>query len=79
MIRTGEQYIESIRDGRKVYVNGERVEDVPTHPMFKPLVDIRARIYDMAHDPDKAELLFSDEARARFVEPDLDPIPRYDE
>lgn len=24
-----------------------------------------------------AELLFSDEARAKFVEPDLDPIPRY--
>lgn len=24
-----------------------------------------------------AELLFSDEARAKFVEPNLDPIPRY--
>lgn len=50
MIRTGEQYIESIRDGREVWINGERVKDVPTHPMFKPLVDIRARIYDMQHD-----------------------------
>lgn len=49
MIRTGEQYIESIRDGRKVYINGEQVNDVPSHPMFKPLVDIRARIYDMQH------------------------------
>jgi hypothetical protein len=26
-----------------------------------------------------AELLFSDEARAEFVQPNLDPIPRYDE
>jgi hypothetical protein len=26
-----------------------------------------------------AEVLFSDEARIKFVEPDLDPIPRYDE
>ncbi len=26
-----------------------------------------------------AELLFSDEARATFVEPDIDPIPRYPE
>lgn len=50
MIRTGEEYIESIRDGREVYVNGEKVKDVATHPMFKPLVDIRARIYDMQHD-----------------------------
>ena len=51
MIRTGDEYRESIRDGREVWVNGERVKDVPTHPMFKPAVDIRARIYDMAHDP----------------------------
>ena len=50
MIRTGEEYRESIRDGRLVYVNGEQVDDVPTHPMFKPLVDIRARMYDMQHD-----------------------------
>lgn len=52
MIRTGEQYRESIRDGREVWINGEKVADVTTHPAFKPLVDIRARIHDMAHDPD---------------------------
>jgi len=50
MIRTGQQYRDSIRDGREVYINGEKVDDVAAHPMFKPLVDIRARIYDMAHD-----------------------------
>ncbi|MER7394338.1 4-hydroxyphenylacetate 3-hydroxylase family protein [Streptomyces sp. NPDC000151] len=52
MIRTGEQYRESIRDGREVWINGEKVADVTAHPAFKPLVDIRARIYDMAHEPD---------------------------
>ena len=51
MIRTGAEYRDSIRDTREVYVNGERVKDVTTHPMFKPLVDIRARIYDLQHDP----------------------------
>ena len=51
MIRKGEQYKESIRDGREIWVNGERVTDVTAHPMFKPLVDIRARIYDMQHEP----------------------------
>ncbi|MBX3071022.1 MAG: 4-hydroxyphenylacetate 3-hydroxylase family protein [Thermomicrobiales bacterium] len=51
MIRTGEEYRESIRDGREVYIDGERVRDVPSHPMFKPIVDVRAHIYDMAHDP----------------------------
>jgi 4-hydroxyphenylacetate 3-monooxygenase len=50
MIRSGDEYRESIRDGREVWVSGERIADVTTHPMFKPLVDIRARIYDMAHE-----------------------------
>lgn len=51
MIRTGKEYRESIQDGREVYVNGEKVKDVGSHPMFKPLVDIRARFYDMQHEP----------------------------
>ena len=51
MIRTGNQYRESLRDGREVWINGERVRDVTTHPTFKPVVDIRARIYDMQHEP----------------------------
>ncbi|PQP25853.1 4-hydroxyphenylacetate 3-hydroxylase family protein [Rhodococcus opacus] len=50
MIRTGDEYRESIRDGREVWVDGERVKDVANHPMFKPIVDVRARIYDLAHD-----------------------------
>ena len=50
MIRTGTQYLDSIRDSREVYINGERVRDLAQHPMFKPLIDIRARIYDMQHE-----------------------------
>jgi 4-hydroxyphenylacetate 3-monooxygenase len=50
MIRTGQEYRDSIRDGRRIWVNGERVNDVTTHPQFKPLVDIRARIFDMQHE-----------------------------
>ena len=51
MIRNGDEYRDSIRDGREVWMDGEKVKDVTTHPMFKPIVDIRARIYDMQHDP----------------------------
>ena len=51
MIRTGDQYRDSLRDGREVYMDGVRVEDVTVHPMFKPLVDVRARMYDMQHEP----------------------------
>jgi 4-hydroxyphenylacetate 3-monooxygenase len=50
MLRTGEQYRESIRDGREVWIDGERVRDVTRHPAFKPIIDIRARMYDMAHE-----------------------------
>ncbi|MFD9125975.1 4-hydroxyphenylacetate 3-hydroxylase family protein [Kitasatospora sp. NPDC059571] len=57
MIRTGEQYRESVRDGRRIWINGEEVADVTVHPAFKPLVDIRARIYDMAHDPATAAVM----------------------
>ena len=59
MIRTGDEYRASIRDGREIHINGERVRDVTTHPMFKPIVDIRARIYDMQHEPATAPLLTS--------------------
>lgn len=57
MIRTGSEYRDSIRDGREVYINGEKVRDVTIHPQFKPLVDIRARIYDMAHDPETRDIM----------------------
>lgn len=66
MIRTGEQYIESIRDGREVYINGDRVQDVPTHPMFKPLVDIRARIYDMQHEAKTAPVMTYEEGGEKY-------------
>lgn len=59
MIRTGDDYRASIRDGREVYINGERVGDVTRHPMFRPIVDIRARIYDMQHEPATQPVLTS--------------------
>ncbi len=50
MIRTGDEYRESVRDGHEVWIDGQRVEDVTTHPAFKPIVDVRARLYDLAHE-----------------------------
>src|SRR6266436_7486155 len=57
MIRTGEEYKASSRDSRAVYMNGERIKDVTTHPSFQPLVDIRARIYDLQHEPATRHLM----------------------
>jgi len=57
MIRTGDEYRDSIRDGREVYIDGEVVDDVTTHPAFKPIVDVRARIYDLAHDAETQDVM----------------------
>ena len=57
MIRTGEEYRDSVRGTRDIYANGEKVKDVTTHSQFKPLVDIRARIYDMQHEAEHRDLM----------------------
>ena len=66
MIRTGEQYRAGLRDGREIWIDGERVPDVTAHPAFKPVVDLKARMYDMAHDPTSAELMSFSEAGERY-------------
>jgi len=50
MIRTGQDYLDSLTADREVWVDGERVKDITTHPAFAPIVGLRARIYDMAHE-----------------------------
>jgi 4-hydroxyphenylacetate 3-monooxygenase len=68
MIRTGDEYRESLRDGREVWVGGERVPDVTTHPQFKPIVDARARIYDMAHEDATRDVVsYAGEGGERFA------------
>jgi 4-hydroxyphenylacetate 3-monooxygenase len=67
MIRTGKEYRESLRDDRVVYMDGERVKDVTTHPQFKPIVDVRARIYDMQHDPATRDIMTYEEDGEKFA------------
>ncbi|MFZ0524820.1 MAG: 4-hydroxyphenylacetate 3-hydroxylase N-terminal domain-containing protein [Xanthobacteraceae bacterium] len=54
---TGKEYLESLRDGREVYVYGERVEDVTTHPAFRNAARSIARLYDALHDDKTKSLL----------------------
>lgn len=56
-IRTGAQYRRSLRDGRTVYVNGERVKDVTAYPPFHGVIDTIAGLYDLQHDPAHQGLL----------------------
>jgi 4-hydroxyphenylacetate 3-monooxygenase len=48
---TGAEYVESLRDGREVYIYGDRVSDVTTHPAFRNAIRSIARLYDALHDP----------------------------
>ena len=57
MIRTGNEYRESLKDGREVWIDGERVKDLSTHQAFKPIIDVRSRMYDMAHEAQFQEQL----------------------
>jgi aromatic ring hydroxylase len=47
---TGAEYLEQLRDGREVYIYGERVRDVTTHPAFRNTARMVARLYDALHD-----------------------------
>jgi len=60
MPRTGQQYIDGLRDGRAVYIDGQRVEDVTTHPAFRQAVRSVARLYDLAADPANADVMLAD-------------------
>jgi 4-hydroxyphenylacetate 3-monooxygenase len=54
---TGAEYLESVRDGREIWIYGERVKDVTTHPAFRNTVRMIARLYDALHDPATKDIL----------------------
>src|SRR6267154_2681853 len=53
---TGQEYMESLRDGREIWIYGERVKDVTTHPAFRNTTRMLARLYDALHDERKSIL-----------------------
>ena len=57
MALTSQQYLESLRDGREVWLNGERVQDVTKHPAFRMAARSIARLYDTLHDPANSKTL----------------------
>ncbi len=62
MLRTGKEYRESLQDGRQVWIDGKRVDDVPNHKAFEPIVNIRARIFDLQQEEETRDFLtYTDE------------------
>lgn len=52
---TGEEYLESLRDGREVYIYGEKIKDVTTHPAYRNAARMFARWYDRIHELHKED------------------------
>lgn len=50
MTRSGAEYLEGLKDGRKVYIDGEEVADVTAHPAFRGAVRSIASVYDFVND-----------------------------
>ena len=46
-----------LNDGRVVYLNGEKIKDVTTHPAYRNSARSYARMYDALHDPATRDIL----------------------
>jgi 4-hydroxyphenylacetate 3-monooxygenase len=57
MLKTGQQHVESLRDGRAVFIEGERVSDVTTHPAFRNAVASIATLFDFQCLPENRDLV----------------------
>jgi 4-hydroxyphenylacetate 3-monooxygenase len=54
---TGKEYLDSLNDGREVWLNGQRISDIPNHPAFRNSARSIARMYDALHDPKYHDVL----------------------
>jgi 4-hydroxybutyryl-CoA dehydratase/vinylacetyl-CoA-Delta-isomerase len=67
MIRTTEQYVESLKDERVIYLNGEKIPDITEHPAFKGPINARAMSYVLYNNPRFKDLLTLEEKGERYL------------
>lgn len=78
MLMTGQEYLESLRDGRKVYLGKELVEDVTTHSAFRNAAQSVAMIYDCKRATENRDIMVSKEDGEEFSTYYLMPKSRED-
>jgi len=66
MLMSGKEYLQSIRDGRIIYVGKERVKDQTTHPAFADGARTYAALFDMKSDPALRDVMTFEEAGERY-------------
>ncbi len=57
MIKTGEQHLKALQDGRAVFLRGKQIEDVTTHPAYRKAVQTSASLYDFQARPENVDAL----------------------
>ncbi len=75
-LRSAEQYIESLRDGRTVYYRGEQVKDVTTHPDIRVAIEHAAGDYQLAEDPRYKDLMTYQDPETGEISSRYFKIPR---
>ena len=78
MLLSGNEYLESLRDGRVVYIGRERVDDVPSHPAFRNAAGSFAMIYDRKRAPEQRDLMVCEEDGDEFSSYYIMPRSRAD-
>ncbi|MHA1538795.1 MAG: 4-hydroxyphenylacetate 3-hydroxylase family protein [Alphaproteobacteria bacterium] len=66
MLKTGKDHLEGLRDGRTVYIGGEKVDDVTTHPAFAHAAQTIADMFDAKRAEDKLDLFSYEEDGERY-------------
>ena len=64
-MRSGAEYLDGLRDGRVVLLDGERVADVTKHPAFAAPIRRIAETDDRARGAEGREATFVDPATGR--------------
>ena len=57
MLRTGKQYLETLDDGRVVWVGDEKIDNIATHPKTRDYAKRIADFYDLHHRPDLTDIM----------------------
>lgn len=50
-MKTRDQYLESLKDGRRIFANGEEIEAISTHPYFADAIELVADGYEDCYQP----------------------------
>ena len=67
MLKSGKDHLEGLRDGRVVYIGGERVADVTKHPAFAEAAQVVAGMFDAKRAPENRDLFSYEENGERYA------------